>query len=134
MKIYFAGSISAGRDDAKYYKEIIKILEEHGNVLTEHIADHTLGVDGEKLPEKVIHDRDLAWLRESDVLVGEVTIPSLGVGYEIGKATEWGKRVLLLHRENKKPLSSMLLGSDHINTALYETIDDARGIIKNFLS
>jgi len=31
-------------------------------------------------------------------VVAEVTIPSLGVGYEIGRAVALGKRVLCLYR------------------------------------
>jgi len=31
-------------------------------------------------------------------VVAEVTIPSLGVGYEIGRAVAMGKRVLCLNR------------------------------------
>lgn len=134
MKIYFAGSISAGRQDAGRYQDIIEILENYGDVLTEHIGDHSLDEDGEDLPHKTIHDRDLDWLFESEVLVGEVTIPSLGVGYEIGKASEWGKDILLLYRKGEKPISSMLLGADEITTSYYETKDEAEAIIASFFS
>ena len=65
-----------------------------GTVLTEHIADEQLTSLGESMDDPTIHDRDLAWLKEADCLVAEVTTPSLGVGFEIGKATEWGLRVL----------------------------------------
>lgn len=134
MKIYFAGSISAGRQDAGRYQDIIHILEDYGDVLTEHVGDHSLNEDGEDLPHKTIHDRDLAWLAESEVLVGEVTIPSLGVGYEIGKASEWGKDILLLYRDGEKPISSMLLGADEINKGYYETREEAAKIIADFFS
>ena len=48
------------------------------------------------LSDQEIHDRDLQWIIESDMLVAEVTIPSLGVGYEIGRAIEMGKPILCL--------------------------------------
>lgn len=38
MKIYFCGSIRAGRSDANLYKEIIAKLAAYGKVLTEHIG------------------------------------------------------------------------------------------------
>ena len=98
MKIYFAGSIRGGRQDAALYHEIVRQLQKHGEVLTEHVADTELGVLGQDIGDRKIHDRDLAWLKDSDYLVAEVTTPSLGVGYEIGKATEWGKPVLCLYR------------------------------------
>lgn len=38
-RIYFAGSIRAGRDDAKVYAEIVAYLKNYGKVLTEHVGD-----------------------------------------------------------------------------------------------
>ena len=111
MRIYFAGSIRGGRDDWAIYKEIIALLSKHGTVLTEHIGNSELSVTGEDLPDREIHDRDLEWLRSCDCLIAEVTRPSLGVGYEIGKATEWGLRVLCLYRPSVTPvLSAMIAG------------------------
>src|SRR5258707_12153278 len=113
MKIYFSGSVSGGRDDVGLYLQIIMQLKEHGLVLTEHIGDARLDARGEPgLGVAEIHDRDLAWLRQADCLVAEVTNPSLGVGYEIGKATEWGKSVFCLFRtRGGSMLSPMIAGS-----------------------
>ena len=113
MRIYFAGSIRGGRDDWTIYREIIASLSKYGTVLTEHIGESELSVSGEDLPDREIHDRDLGWLRSCDLLVAEVTRPSLGVGYEIGKATEWGLKVLCLYRPSVTPsLSAMIAGSN----------------------
>ena len=38
-KIYFAGSIRAGRNDAQLYAKIVAILKTFGTVLTEHVGD-----------------------------------------------------------------------------------------------
>jgi 2'-deoxynucleoside 5'-phosphate N-hydrolase len=89
MKIYFAGSIRGGREDSDIYLQIVSVLRRYGTVLTEHVADADLSVAGEQLSDQQIYERDLQWLRSCDCLVAEVTKPSLGVGYEIGKATEW---------------------------------------------
>ena len=45
-KIYFAGSISGGRDHQSKYAKIVEILKVHGTVLTEHVADPKLKSDG----------------------------------------------------------------------------------------
>ena len=111
VTIYFAASISGGRGDQAVYRQIIDLLKQHGTVLTEHFGDATLTSAGEDLADCVIHDRDLEWLRSSDVLVAEVTTPSLGVGYEIGRAVEWGKRVICLYRPSAgRRLSGMIAG------------------------
>jgi hypothetical protein len=87
MKIYFAGAIRGGREDWSLYHQIIERLKRYGEILTEHIGDGELDSLGESAEDRAIHDRDLRWLEEAACLVAEVTRPSLGVGYEIGKAT-----------------------------------------------
>ena len=61
MKIYFAGSIRGGREDAKLYKKIINHILCHGEVLTEHVGNDSLTRQGEnKNSDKFIYDRDIA--------------------------------------------------------------------------
>lgn len=134
MKIYFAASISGGRGDQAIYQQIVDLLKVHGTVLTEHFASATLTSAGESLADREIHDRDLEWLRAADVLVAEVSTPSLGVGYEIGRAVEWGKRIVCLHRPSAdRRLSGMIAGSDGVDTHAYTSIDDLRAILANVL-
>jgi hypothetical protein len=134
MKIYFAGAIRGGRDDQTLYLKIIEELREYGQVLTEHIGAAALTTTGEALSDGEIHDRDLAWLRESDRVVAEVTTPSLGVGYEIGKATEWDKPVLCLYRPDAgRTLSAMIAGSEAITLREYRTITELKKVFAEFL-
>jgi len=44
MKVYFAGSIRAGRDDAAIYETMIVWLKSFGEVLTEHVGSPALSV------------------------------------------------------------------------------------------
>ena len=71
MKIYFAGSIRGGRNDAALYLQIIDYLKSYGEILTEHVGDPKLtdlGDDGTS--DRYIHDRDLEWLQSADILGG----------------------------------------------------------------
>lgn len=87
MKIYFAGSIRAGRGDQKIYQQLIWGLQDHGQVLTEHVGDPALTQLGDDGPsDQAIYARDMSWMADTRLMVAEVTIPSLGVGYEIGRA------------------------------------------------
>ena len=132
MKIYFAASIRGGRDDMLIYSELIKLLQKYGTVLTEHVADKNLNDLGESsLDDKKIHNRDMNWLLESDIVIAEVTNPSLGVGYEIGRAIENDKKVVCLYKvkENKK-ISAMILGSNKIKSFNYHTLHE----LENFLN
>lgn len=133
MNIYFAGAIRGGRTDAALYLEIVLLLKEYGNVLTEHISDAELTVLGEICDDRWIHDRDLAWLKSSDYLVAEVTTPSLGVGFEIGKCTEWGTPTLCLFRPGEgRALSAMVAGSPRVVVREYESVAELKSIFDEF--
>ncbi len=134
MKIYFAGSIRGGRNDADLYSKMIDHLKKYGEVLTEHVGNKSLKLQGEDgLTDGYIHDRDLEWILDSDVLVAEVSTASLGVGYEIGRAVENNKRVLCLYRPQEgKILSAMISGSPNIINNEYKNLDEAKKIIDNF--
>jgi hypothetical protein len=134
MKIYFAGAIRGGRQDAAVYYEIVQELQEHGEVLTEHVGDTELGILGQDIGDRKLHDRDLGWLRDSDYLVAEVTTPSLGVGYEIGKATEWSKPVLCLYRRTeRRSLSAMISGSNAVTLKEYQSPTELKEVFEQFL-
>jgi 2'-deoxynucleoside 5'-phosphate N-hydrolase len=135
MNIYFAGAIRAGREDVAVYEAMITWLRSFGEVLTEHVGNKALtGVGDDGPNDRYIHDRDMAWLSGCDVVIAEVTAPSLGVGYELGWATALHKRVLCLHRKvSSRPLSAMISGSPGIQTATYSSMDEAKIIIESFI-
>jgi hypothetical protein len=133
MKIYFAGAIRGGREDVSLYLEMVELLRPYGAVLTEHIADDQLTSLGESEDDRAIHDRDLAWLKEADCLVAEVTTPSLGVGFEIAKATEWGLRVLCLFRPSAgNALSALIAGSGRVTVHEYQSAVEVAEIFEDF--
>lgn len=127
--IYFAGSIRGGRDDAKLYKQLIDELKAYGAVLTEHIGSEEISFD---LSDRHIHDRDMEWLTSSDILIAEVTTPSLGVGYEIGRAVAMEKPVVCLYRKRGEALlSAMIGGSPAVNVYNYSDLEEAKEILKS---
>jgi nucleoside 2-deoxyribosyltransferase len=129
MKIYFAGSISGGRQDQGIYAQIIELLKQYGTVLSEHFGDVALTSAGETIGDRAIHDRDVAWILEADVIVAEVTTPSLGVGYELGRCVAWGKRIVCLHRpSDSRRLSGMIAGSPGLRVISYAAVGDLPAI------
>lgn len=133
--IYFAGAIRGGREDHALYLSLIEQLGTYGLVLTEHIGEARLTSEGESAGDVAIHDRDLSWLRRSEYVVAEVTTPSLGVGYEIGKATEWRKPVLCLFRPgNNHSLSAMIAGSRGVTVREYQSTTDLKEILDEFFA
>ena len=135
MKIYFAGSISAGREDQPLYEKIVALLKEYGTVATELIGSPNLRASGEHLSDKEIHDRDMEWLLQSECVVAEVTHPSLGVGYEIARACAAGIPVLALFRtQSDRRLSAMIAGCDGVVVNCYTEIDQVKPLLIGFFA
>jgi len=126
MKIYFAGSIRGGRDLAGDYNKLISALSVNHAVLTEHIGDKEISSSGEVLLEKDIFKRDIDWINSADVVIAEVSVPSVGVGWEIGYAESLGKRIICLYNINsEKKISAMVEGNPNNQIIKYKTIDEA---------
>lgn len=129
-KIYFAGSIRGGRDDKDLYAEIIEKLKKYGEVLTEHLGDKTLSVMGEYVKKSdFIYNRDIEWLKTADIVVAEVTSPSLGVGYELAYAEKLNIPVVCLYRPSAdKKLSAMIEGNKNFNIFEYQKVEELNDI------
>jgi nucleoside 2-deoxyribosyltransferase len=131
MKIYFAGSIRGGRQDRDLYLAIINHLKNYGQVLTEHIGSEDL----QEKSDQAIHNQDIDWLLQSDLLVAEVTTASLGVGYELGRALENNIPVITLFRPSKdRKLSAMIAGAPHFKNFSYTNLKEAKSILDNALN
>ena len=135
MKIYFAGAIRGGRDETDIYNNIITYLSSKAEVLTEHVGSSELKTTGEtNRSDGEIFLRDMEWLQSADLVIAEVTTPSLGVGYELGIAEKLKIPALCLYRPIKgKRLSAMISGNEKFNCQTYQTLDDAKVHIDKFL-
>ena len=136
MKVYFACSITGGRQDEAVYSQLVQAMLADGHeVPTAAIAGagyrslegHHDAVD--------VYTRDVTWIEESDALVAEVSTPSHGVGYEISYALERGKPVLCLYRRDVV-VSKMLTGNTMpgIQVSEYATVEGGIELVKEFLA
>ena len=133
MKIYFAGSIRGGRIDAALYRRMIEYMQQNHVVLTEHIGSPDLNVKEQGKRDVEIYDQDTAWLRESDILIGECTCPSLGVGYELAYAEKIGKPCHIFYDRTKTNLSAMLTGNPYFHIHPYEKEADIYPLLDKIL-
>ena len=139
--IYFCGSMRAGRQDVDLYGSLVEKLGKYGEVLTPFVADKSITNLGSEHEggDRGIHDRDVELLQQCQcsVVVAEVTQPSLGVGYELGRAVAMGKQVLCLYRPQEgKLLSAMIRGMDNeagLRVHDYKP-EDVDGIFESFLA
>ena len=121
--------------DSRLSSELISYIKsKNANVLTEHIGDNNLLKQEKSLTDKEIYLRDIAWLKECDVVIAECTRPSLGVGYELAFAEKLNKPVNVLYRNKECNLSAMISGDDYFNIFSYETKEEAFNIIDKILN
>lgn len=130
MKVYFAGSIRGGRQDAELYRKVIAALKEKHQVLTEHVGDLSLSTVEDK-GDQAIYEQDTAWLRECNVMVAECTQVSLGVGYELAYAEDQGKKVHIFYRLQETQLSAMLAGSKRFHIHRYADESEILAQVRN---
>ncbi len=134
-KVYFAGSIRGGRADAELYKRLISHIQRGHIVLTEHIGDLSLSqTEGLENRDVAIYEQDTAWLRDADVLIGECTTPSLGVGYELAYAERFGIPVHIFYDKTRTNLSAMLTGDKYFHIHPYSSEEEIYPIVDSILN
>jgi adenylate cyclase class IV len=126
-RLYFCGAIRGGRQLQARYARFIAELERAGwEVLTPHVGLPEVPVPetGDPPTSAGIHRRDMAWLAAADVVVADVTVPSLGVGIELATAAARGTPVFALVEEGVS-LSALVEGDDRITLIRYRAETDA---------
>ena len=135
MNLYFACSITGGREFEAVYQELTAALLADGHQIpTAHLAHpRVVDLEGRVLPRDV-YARDVAWIAAADALIAEVSVPSHGVGYEIGYALGLDKPVLCLSLEGRK-VSKMITGNPHrkLTTRSYHTASDCIRLAREFI-
>ena len=133
-KVYFACSIRGGGDTSLYQAIVDAIKEAGGNVLSEVFVKDAIEYGGSRLPVDEIYKRDTEMISDSDVMIAEVTNPSLGVGYELAYAEKLHKPILcLFKRETEQRLSAMVAGN-HYNTVKYTNPSEIITVVREFLT
>jgi hypothetical protein len=136
MNIYFSCSITGGRNDQIIYKSIVDHLLQKGHIVpTAHLSDRNVtGLESVVDPIEIF-DRDVAWVKDCDALIAEVSTPSHGVGYEVALALEISKPVLCLYKQGVR-VSKMITGNTKptISVSSYQTEHDALVLVDEFLN
>jgi len=135
MNIYFACSITGGRQDEARYQQIVRFLETQGHhVLTAGLASSEVKIIEGPLDAHSVYQRDTDWIRSADLLIAEVTTPSHGVGYEVGYALQHQKPVLCIYQEGAT-VSKMITGNQdsRLTTFAYSDIGSAWRFIRDYL-
>ena len=136
MNIYFACSITGGREFERVYQDLTAALVMDGHeVPTAHLAgSNVLALEAVAAPRQ-IYERDVKWIRAAHAIIAEISVPSHGVGYEIGFALSVDKPVLCLFQEGRK-ISKMISGNPdlRLHSISYRDPANAIELMRKFLA
>ncbi len=132
-KIYFAGSIRGGRDDASLYADIINYIKKTDIVLTEHIGLENVLEREVGQSDEEIYLQDTNWLKECDLLIGECTTASLGVGYELAYAEAHNIPCYVFYRPADANLSAMIAGNSYFKVYSYRNKEEIYQLLDSIL-
>ena len=125
MKIYFSGSIYGGRQKLETYKKLVKELQKYGEVLNPQVADDNVLINEKQNTDNQIFEDYEKKLQECDLVFAEVTIPSLGVGYEIGYADSHNKPIIAIYDKTVvSKVTTMLRGNKRIKIIPYTNVEE----------
>ena len=114
MKAYFTASLRGKQDYEINYRAIVEGLGKLGyKVFAGHILNvnaATKAASQTNEEKKEFYKELLGWVKAADIVVAEISYPSVSVGHEISFALELGKVVLVLHTKDNS--SILLEGSD----------------------
>lgn len=136
MNVYFACSITGGREFESVYQQIVAALTADGHLIpTSHLAQSDVIENEREITPQSVYERDTNWIKNCDVLIAEVSVPSHGVGYEIGFALNLGKPVLCLYQQNRK-VSKMITGNPNpaLCIRMYGDVKESISQARSFLT
>ncbi|MBN1537218.1 MAG: nucleoside 2-deoxyribosyltransferase [Anaerolineales bacterium] len=136
MNIYFACPVISERGDETVYQSIVDTLIADGHqVPTAIIAKPEVVTLEKQANPQEIFTASIRRIEKCDVLIAEVSKPSLGVGYEIAYALNLNKPVLCFYHYEAS-ISKMLTGNTNpqIMVYLYQEIQELIGVMRAFLS
>ena len=132
-RVFLSGSIRGGRRLVETYRFMADVMLSAGvEVLSEHVARKTVFDDEREMSEQEIFMRDVGGIQQCDCLVAEVSVPSIGVGYEICYAVGLEKPVLCVY-ERDSNVSAMVLGNKGVVAQSYGDPDELRQIVQGFV-
>jgi len=137
LKVYFTASASHNGELIPYYKKILdNIKKQTVKIISgQQVTDRKLLEEDKKLTAEQIFHREQYFINEADLIIAEVSKPSLGVGSEIVYALSLDKPVLALVMTGyEDKISPMVAGNPSENLFIeYYKKDGFQNIINRFI-
>ena len=123
MKVYFTASARGKNQYSVQYKQIFEKITDLGHT---HLDEFLFEVDEENLYDGAhedqvrLYEKAMHLIKSSDVVILEVSIHSLSMGYVLHKALETGKPVIALFLKGNEPYFALGIDNDKLQVVEYE--------------
>ncbi len=123
MKVYFTASARGKNQYPVQYKQIFEKITDLGHT---HLDEFLFEVDEENLYDGAhedqvrLYEKAMHLIKSSDVVILEVSIHSLSMGYVLHKALETGKPVIALYLKGNEPYFALGIENDKLQVVEYE--------------
>lgn len=133
MMVYCAGAIKGDTAYQNNYIEMIRFIESMNHTaLAELNGKFKSSIP---LTDDQVYTRDIKWIEGCELMIAEISGPSLGVGFEIAYAIFQKEiPVLALVSSGVKKISAMITGcnSELLTIKRYKNIEDMQNIISKY--
>ncbi len=134
MIVYCAAPIKGDQKFHNYCLDIIKQVSSLGHTALSELNNEFK--PAVLLTDREIFSRDIKWIDKSDVVIAEVSGPSLGVGFEIAYSIYKKKiHVLALFNSEAQDVSAMITGShsELLKIKKYSDTEDLKKAVSAFI-
>jgi len=113
----------------------VQRLEDLGHeVLTRHLVNDDARAADRLLGPQAVFQRDMAWLKQCDLFIAEVSGSSFGLGFEAGYllGSSTRKAILFYSLNVRDKISFLITGNTHPNCTLvpYSSLAEAEAFIR----
>lgn len=122
MKVYFTASLRGKNNKDLDYSRIFKIIKDLGH---QHVDELILSADAGKFyqgghqDQAELYRNALENIKNSDLIVLEVSVPSLSMGFLLVKALEASKPVIALYKNDYAPYFALGIDDDRLQVIDY---------------
>jgi len=126
MKIYYTSSARGTKEFKEKYGKIFQTIEKLGH---KHLDDLVLTIDkdvfydGTHKDQTELYEQTIKFIKKSDIVVLEVTVPSFSMGYVLHKALEMNKPVIALYQPGNPPFFAQGIENDKLQVIEYSDSD-----------
>lgn len=133
MKIYFDHSGRGVEKFGQYYQQIYQIIEKLGHKnLSPQLSEFDLGnfYRGDHRDRVNRYKSSMNFIKETDIVILEVSLHSISMGYLLEKSLDSSKPVIALYYKGFKPYFVTGINNDKLQVLEYKG-DDLEQIIKH---